>query len=503
MEMDRFRHDLGRLAPGARAAIERRPAVWIDGAWVETAASLPVVDPSSGETVGAIAAGGAAEVDAAVAAARRALVSAEWAGMGPLSRERLLVRLAQLIEEHAEVLAQVESVDNGMARWFAFGPGIMDAAAIYRYYAGWPSKIVGETMPVEGPPGAGTFTGFTRRGPVGVIGAVIPWNVPFMMAAWKLGPALAAGCTVVLKPAEDTSLSALLLAELIEQAGFPRGVVNIVTGRGAEAGEALVSHPGVDKISFTGSTATGRRIGEIAGRKLKKHTLELGGKSPVLLFDDADLDAAVPGAAGSIFLNSGQICVAGSRLYVQSGVYDEVMERLAVHVGSIAVGAGLAEGTFMGPLVNAAQKARVTDFITGARAAGCEIVTGQEVPADLGCFVSPTIVAGAADDDRITREEVFGPVLSVYRFDSEEEALSRANASEYGLSSTIWSRDIGRVLRVSDALQAGKVIVNNAGFPYPGLPEGGWKASGHGKDLGRDALEGCLSTKTVLMRIGD
>lgn len=501
--MSKFVHDLGLLSVEARNALDRRPAVWIGGEWVECSTTLPVTDPSSGETVAAIAAGGASEVDAAVCAARAALTTSEWANMGPLSRERLLIRLAELIEAKASALAEIESVDNGMASWFAFGPGVMDAAALYRYYAGWPSKIVGKTMPVEGPPGAGNFTGFTRRGPIGVIGAVIPWNVPFMMAAWKLAPALAAGCTVVLKPAEDTSLSALMLAELIEEAGFPAGVVNIVTGKGSEAGEALVSHPGIDKISFTGSTTTGRRIGEIAGRNLKKHTLELGGKSPVLLFDDANLDAAVPGAAGSIFLNSGQICVAGSRLYVQSGVYDQVLERLASHVGTIAVGAGLAEGTFMGPLVNAAQKARVTGYIENARKDGCEIMTGVAVPDDKGCFVSPTVVAGASDDAQITCEEVFGPVLSVYRFDDEEEALTRANASEYGLSSTIWSQNIDRVMRVSDALQAGKVIVNNPGFPYAGLPEGGWKSSGHGKDLGWDALDGCLSTKTVLMRIGD
>jgi phenylacetaldehyde dehydrogenase len=500
-DLSPFVHDLGGLDAAARAAIERPAACYIDGEWVTARATIPVLDPSSGKPVGEIAAGGPDEIQAAVAAARRALKSPEWAAMGPLSRERLLHRLVQLIEENAAALAQVETVDNGMPAWFAFGPTILSSADIYRYYAGWPTKLAGETMAVEGPPGAGVFNGFTRREPVGVIAAIIPWNVPFLMAAWKLAPALAAGCTVVLKPAEDTSLTALMLAELVEKAGFPKGVLNIVTGRGIDAGEALVSHPDIAKISFTGSTATGRRIGEIAGRNLKKHTLELGGKSPVLLFDDADLDEAVPGAANSIFINSGQICVAGSRLYVQDRVYDEVIERLHAHARTIRIGAGLAPDVFLGPLVNAAQKARVTSYIDSASASGCEVLRGAEVDDSAGYFVSPAIVTGAGPDDPITREEVFGPVLSVYRFSDEDEGLALANSSDYGLSSTIWSSNISRVMRVASALEAGKVIVNNSGFPYPGLPEGGTKASGHGRDLGREGIEACLQTKTVLLRL--
>lgn len=497
-----FRHDLSTLDPAARAWLARKPAHYIDGGWQASSSTLPVIDPSSGEQVGEIAAGGANEVDAAVAAANAALKSPEWAAIGPFARERLIMRLVQLIEENAAVLAQIETVDNGMPSWFAFGPTIMGSADVYRYYAGWPTKIAGETMVVEGPPGAGDFRGFTQRSPVGVVGAIVPWNVPFLMAAWKLAPALAAGCTVVLKPAEDTSLSALMLASLVEQAGFPKGVFNVVTGRGPEAGEALVNHPGVAKISFTGSTATGRRIGEIAGRNLKKHTLELGGKSPVLLFDDARLDDAVPGAASSIFMNAGQICVAGSRLYVQGGIYDEVVERLHAHAASLSLGAGLSPDVFMGPLVSAAQKARVTGFLERAgAAAGCEVLRGAPVDEDGGYFVSPAIVTGAAHDAEISRSEVFGPVLSVYRFEDEDEALALANDSDYGLAATIWSADISRVMRVSEVLECGKVLVNNGGFPYPGLPEGGRKSSGHGKDLGREALDSCLQTKTVLIRM--
>lgn len=301
---------------------------------------------------------GAAEINEAVVQARRALHADEWANIGPVARERLLHRLALLIEENAAWIAQVETVDNGMPYGFAFGGSVMGAASVYRYYAGWPSKITGEYRPVDGPPGSGSYIGLTSREPVGVVAAITPWNVPFMMAAWKLAPALAAGCTVVLKPAEDTSLTASILADLVHEAGFPPGVVNIVSGLGSEAGAALVQHPGIDKISFTGSTSTGRIIGEIAGRNLKKHTLELGGKSPTLIFDDADLEKAARGAAESIFLNSGQICVAGSRLYIQDNIYDKVMHYLLENLAQISVGSGLQPDVFMGPLVNKAQKIR-------------------------------------------------------------------------------------------------------------------------------------------------
>jgi phenylacetaldehyde dehydrogenase len=496
-----FKHDLAQLQPEVRTWLDRKAAHFIDGEWVSAAKVMAAHDPSSFDQIAEIGAGDSAMIDAAVAAANRALISQEWGAAGPQTRERLILNLVALIEEHAPALAQLETVDNGMASWFAFGPTIMGAADVYRYYAGWPTKIAGETLPVEAPPGFGTFRGMTFKQPIGVIGAIIPWNVPFLMAAWKLAPALAAGCTVVLKPAEDTSLSALALAELVQRAGIPKGVINVVTGRGNEAGEALVGHPGVAKISFTGSTVTGRRIGEIAGRNLKRHTLELGGKAPVLMFDDANLDEAVAGAATSIFMNSGQICVAGSRLYVQDGIYDAVVERLRTHISTVTVGAGLSPDVFMGPLVNAAQKQRVDSYLAGARTAGCEVIRGVDVDDTRGHFVSPAIVLGAAQDAAITREEVFGPVLSVYRFGDEAEALELANDTEYGLSAAVWSRDIGRVLRVAEKLECGKVIVNNSGFPYPALSEGGVKGSGHGKDLGREALDACLHSKTVLLRL--
>jgi phenylacetaldehyde dehydrogenase len=499
--IDELTHDISTLAPEARAFLDRPAGFYIDGQWQRASRSFATFDPATTEPLGQIGAGGVTEIDAAVRAAQKALQSAAWRDIGPMGRERLLVRLAELIEGKAQVIGQIETVDNGMPSWMAAHLNAMGAADVYRYYAGWPSKLAGQTMEVNGTPGMGKFLGMTLREPVGVVGAIIPWNVPFMMAAWKLAPALAAGCTVVLKPAEDTSLSAVVLAELLGDAGFPPGVVNIVSGTGQEAGEALVKHPGVGKISFTGSTVTGRRIGELAGRHLKKITLELGGKSPTIVFDDADLDRAVFGAATGIFLNSGQICVAGSRLYVQAPVYEEVLERLAKHLPTVNVGPGLRDGTFMGPLVSDKQRKRVISYIELAKNNGLNVLQGQAVDQAKGYYVSPTIISGAAPDHRITQEEIFGPVLSVYKFSNIDEVISAANGTEYGLAATVWSRDVDRLMTVAARLQCGKVSLNTSGFPYPGLPEGGYKASGFGRDLGYNAVEQNLQTKTVLLAL--
>lgn len=500
VDMAQLENDLSLLGAQARAALDRRPAYLIDGEWHAAQTAHPVLDPSSGRQIGAIGRGGAAEIDAAVQAAHRALGSVAWTQLGPFGRERLLVRLADLIDEHAQTLAQLETVDNGMPIWLSGGINVPGAAGVFRYFAGWPSKLAGQSMDVNGPPDGGRYTGITRREPIGVVAAIVPWNVPLMLAAWKLAPALAAGCTVVLKPAEDASLSALLLGELIQQAGFPPGVVNIVTGLGTEAGEALIHHPLVAKISFTGSTPVGRHIGAVAGESLKKATLELGGKSPTLVFADANLDAAVKGAADAIFFNSGQVCVAGSRLYVQDCVYDEVVERLQKHTHGLRVGPGLDASSAMGPLINAKQRQRVLGYISAARHAGYEVSGGEGFTEASGFYVGPTVVAGATLDASITQEEVFGPVLSVYPFRDEQEAITLANATEYGLAACLWSGSLDTVLRVSTALQCGKVSVNNAGFPYPALPEGGYKASGVGRDLGAEAVEQCLQTKTLMIR---
>jgi len=495
-------NDLGGLTADVRNVLDRRAAHFIDGAFQAEDRTIPVIDPSSGRQISEIARGGEAAVDTAVTAAARALKGSEWSELGPVGRERLIHRLAELIEQNTGTLATVETLDNGMPLWFATHLDIGGATGVYRYFAGWPTKLTGDTVEMSAPPGLGTYMGFTRREPVGVVGAIIPWNVPFMLAAWKLAPALAAGCTVVLKPAEDTSLTALMLAALAREAGFPNGVVNVVTGYGSEAGEALVKHPGIAKISFTGSTATGRRIGALAGEGLKRVTLELGGKSPTIIFDDANIEEAVPDAATSIFLNSGQICVAGSRLYVHQRIHDEVMDRLAAHLTTLRVGPGLVLDTFMGPLVNAKQRARVEDYISGARKTALVMHQGTAPPSASGFYVKPTVVVGAKHQDPITQEEVFGPVLSVYRFKDTDEVLAAANGTSYGLAATIWSQDVRRVLQVASKLECGKVIVNAAGFPYPGLPEGGYKASGFGKDLGQAAVEQCLNTKTILIRTG-
>ncbi|WCM28610.1 aldehyde dehydrogenase family protein [Sphingomonas sp. QA11] len=494
-------NDLSRLPPAVRRWLDRKPAHFIDGAWHAASAAMTVADPSSGREIAEIGKGAAPEIDMAVSAARAALAAPEWRDAGPVAREALLHRLAALIEARADDLAVLDCIDNGMPLWLARAVNVGGTVDVFRYYAGWPTKLAGRTVEVSAPPGVGRFQGMTRREPVGVIAAIVPWNVPLMMAAWKLAPALAAGCTVVLKPSEEASLSALALAELIEEAGFPAGVVNVVTGLGREAGDALVRHPGIDKISFTGSTATGRAIAREAGSSLKKLTLELGGKSPTILFADADLDAAIMGAANAIFLNSGQVCVAGSRLYIEDKVYDQVVERLGAHIRSIPVGAGLSEGVFMGPLVSGRQRERVTAYLDAARAGGMGVEEAADYAGTSGFYVAPTLVTGAAHDDPITQEEIFGPVLGIYRFEGEDDLLDAANGTEFGLAASLWTRNVDRVHRLSSALQCGKVTVNAGGFPYPGLPEGGYKGSGFGRDLGPDAVEQCLQTKTLLVHI--
>ncbi len=495
-----FKNDLSRLGAVTRQALNTPGRIWIADQWHATAHSIDVLDPSSGDVVAQLAAGGAAEVNAAVQAARAALEGDAWRLRSGAERAAMLCRLADLLERDRDTLAELEVVDVGMPRWLAADLEVGGAAATLRYMARLAGGITGRTVQADIPIPGAAFFGYTQKEPLGVVGAIIPWNVPLMMSVWKLAPALAAGCTLVLKPSEEASLSVLRLATLAREAGFPPGVLNVVTGTGAEAGAALAAHPGIDKISFTGSTTTGKRVATAAAANVTKATLELGGKSPQILFADADLNTAVPGVAGSIFLNSGQVCVAGSRLYVQRRVHDEVVARLVAHTNALCVGPGLDAATQIGPLVSARQQQRVLRYLDEAESAGHERLTHTPRLDAPGFYVRPTLVAVNDPAAAIVRDELFGPVLTITPFDEEDEAVALANDTPYGLSACVWTRDLGTMHRVVPRIRSGKVAVNTEPVPWPGLPEGGCKASGYGRDLGEESFDSFLETKSVLLR---
>ena len=468
--------------------------LYIDGAFVETEGSLPSINPATGQILAQAPLATEREVDAAVAAAARAFDG--WRFTPPTQRARLMWKLADLLEAHKDELATIEVLDNGKPMWEAQAVDVALTIELLRYYGGWTTKIDGKVLPNSIP---GMFT-VAKREPVGVVAAITPWNFPLLEVAYKLGPALAAGCTIVIKPSELAPMSTLRLMQLVDEAGFPPGVVNVVIG-GPQVGAALVRHSGVQKVAFTGQTATGKEIMRTAVDGLKRVTLELGGKSPNIVFADADLEAAASGAFGGIFFNQGQACVAGSRLFVEASVAEELVDRVVEQAGAIRLGSGLDPETQMGPLISANHRTRVKSYVDSAAEQGAEVaVGGHEASVDGlqgGFFLEPTVLKGVRNDMKAAQEEIFGPVLAVIPWKDEDEMLALANGNDYGLASGIWTSDVSKALRVADRLDAGTVWINTYGMFDVAVPFGGRKHSGFGRELGEEALEPYLHSKSV------
>ncbi|PWA10385.1 betaine-aldehyde dehydrogenase [Pueribacillus theae] len=486
------------LSPKVARFLQGNKKLFINGQWVESVSgkTFETKNPATNEVLANVYEAGKEEVNRAVEAAREAFDNGPWSKINASDRSRLIYKLADLMEKNAEELAQLDTLDNGKPIKETRYVDIPTAIEHFRYFAGWSTKVVGQTIPVRG-----NFFNYTRHEPVGVVGQIIPWNFPLLMAAWKLGAALATGCTVVLKPAEQTPLSVIYLAELIQEAGFPDGVVNIVQGFGATTGEALITHEKVNKIAFTGSTNVGKHIMRRAADTVKRVTLELGGKSPNIILPDANLSRAIPGSLMGIMFNQGQVCCAGSRLFIQKKVYDNVLSDLVSYAKRIKLGPGMDSDTQMGPLVSEKQQSEVMSYIHKGQEEGAEMLTGGNEPFDRGYFVEPTIFSAVDDNMTIAREEIFGPVVAAMPFEDLDEVIKRANDTAYGLAAGLWTENLRNAHYVASKLQAGTVWVNCYNVLDAASPFGGFKQSGSGREMGSYALDNYTEVKSVFINL--
>ena len=488
----------GAKNSAALAFLRAPKQLLIGGKWMPAASgkTFETVNPANEEVLALIAEGDKADVDAAVKAARKAFDDGAWPTMGPHQRARLMFKIAEIIDAHTAELAELETLDNGKPLTFSSGFDVPAAAETFRYYGGWVTKIYGETNPSDP-----AFFNYTLREAVGVCGQIIPWNFPLLMAAWKLAPALACGNTVILKPAEQTPLTALRLGELMMEAGLPEGVVNLITGFGPGAGSSIAEHPGIDKVAFTGSTEVGKIILKASAGNLKKVSLELGGKAPNIIFPDADLDQAVPTSMMGVYFNSGQVCCAGTRIFVQRDRYDEVVAKLANFSKNVSMGDPFDQKNVIGPLVSREQFDRVKGYLEVGKKEGATVAAGGEAGAGKGYFVKPTLFTDVNNDMQIAREEIFGPVGAAIAFKDENDAIFQGNNTEYGLSAAVWTRDLGRAHKVARSLKAGTVWVNCYNQLDPISPFGGYKQSGFGRELGRYAIDLYTQIKSVWMKL--
>lgn len=475
--------------------------MYIDGKSVGAnhAETIDVVEPSTGGLLAKIPSGTTEDVDLAVTAARRALKGV-WSSMKANEREKIILKLADLIERDAQIIAEIETLDNGKALGPCIEIDVLGGADLVRFMAGLTTKIAGSTRQVSAP---GEHLAMTVKEPIGVVGAIVPWNWPFNMAMWKLAAPLAAGCTIVLKPAQQTSLTMMYFARLAQEAGVPSGVINIITGRGSKIGDHLVSHPGIDKVSFTGSTPIGKRVGALAAEALSPATLELGGKSPMVVFAHADLAAVAEATRWSVFFNAGQVCSAGSRLYIHESRLDDMLEELRLVISEMKMAPGLDSDCDIGPVISAGAKSSIENYIQTGLDEGAEIVIQGKVNQSEGYFLPPTVLLCNRNDMTVVQEEIFGPVLVVVPFSDEDQALEMANDNIYGLAGSVWSNDISQALRVAKKIEAGTVWVNAHDIVDSAMPFGGYKQSGFGKDLGPEQLDHFLKTKTFWISIGD